>query len=100
VLVLTGVDKAKHVLAADKYSRPTFIVEDLRQLHEPYPVTRMSRDNSEATVGNAVVRIEGNDVIIVKDGSEPIDLLRAACAVIWASGRAIFGFNVPERLYS
>jgi HAD superfamily hydrolase (TIGR01450 family) len=100
VLVLTGVDKAKHVLAADKYSRPTFIVEDLRQLHEPYPVTRMSRDNSEATVGNAVVRIEGNDVVIVKDGSEPIDLLRAACAVIWASGRAIFGFNVPERLYS
>ncbi len=100
VLVLTGIDKAKHVLAADKFSRPTFIVEDLRQLHEPYPATRMSRHGSEATVGNSVVRIEGNDVVIVRDGDTAIDLLRAACAAIWASGRAIYGFNVPERLYS
>ena len=100
VLVLTGIDKAKHVLAADKFSRPTFILEDLRQLHEPYPATRMSRKGSEATVGNSVVRIEGNDVVIVSDGDTPIDLLRAACAAIWASGRAIYGFNVPERLYS
>ncbi|MET0886491.1 MAG: HAD-IIA family hydrolase [Mycetocola sp.] len=100
VLVLTGVDKAKHVLAADKYSRPTFILDDLRQLHEAYPATRMSRDGSEATVGTSVVRIDGNDVVIVRDGDTPIDLLRAACAVIWASGRAIYGFNVPERLYS
>lgn len=100
VLVLTGIDKAKHVLAADKFSRPTFILEDLRQLHEPYPETRMSRNDSEATVGSSVVRIEGNDVVIVKDGATSIDLLRAACAAIWASGRAIYGFNVPERLYS
>jgi glycerol 3-phosphatase-2 len=100
VLVLTGIDKAKHVLAADKFSRPTYILDDLRQLHEAYPATRMSRNGSEATVGNAVVRIEGNDVVIVRDGDTPIDLLRAACAAIWASGRAIYGFNVPERLYS
>lgn len=100
VLVLTGIDKAKHVLAADKFSRPTFILEDLRQLHEPYPETRMSRNGSEASVGSSVVRIEGNDVIIVRDGNTAIDLLRAACAAIWASGRAIYGFNVPERLYS
>lgn len=100
VLVLTGVDKAKHVLAADKFSRPTYILDDLRQLHEAYPATRMSRNGSEATVGNSVVRIDGNDVVIVRDGDIPIDLLRAACAAIWASGRAIYGFNVPERLYS
>ena len=100
VLVLTGVDKAKHVLAADKHSRPTYIVDDLRQLHEAYPATRMSRDNSEATVGDAVVRIVGNDVVVVREGARRIDLLRAACAAIWASGRAIYGFNVPEHLYS
>lgn len=100
VLVLTGIDKAKHVLAADKFSRPTYILEDLRQLHEPYPETRMSRNGSEAAVGGSVVRIEGNDVVIVRDGDTSIDLLRAACAAIWASGRAIYGFNVPERLYS
>src|SRR5690606_1884330 len=100
VLVLTGIDKAKHARAAGKFSRPTFILDDLRQMHEPYPETRMSRDGSEATVGKAVVRIVGNDVVVVKDGDTAIDLLRAACAAIWASGRAIYGFNVPERLYS
>ena len=31
---------------------------------------------------------------------DDLDLLRAACALIWGSGKAIFGFNVPEQLYS
>ncbi|MGO2660825.1 HAD-IIA family hydrolase [Mycetocola reblochoni] len=99
-LVLTGIDKAKHVLAAGQGSRPDFILDDLRQLHEPYPATRLSRGGAVAQVGDAVVRIDGADVIIDREGDAGIDLLRAACAVIWNSGRAIFGFNVPERLYS
>ncbi|GAB3617811.1 HAD hydrolase-like protein [Okibacterium endophyticum] len=99
-LVLTGVDRAKHVLAADAQSRPAFILDDLRQLHEPYPATRISRDGSQAKVGDAVVRIEGVDVVIAREGKKQIDLLRAACAVIWESGRAIFGFRVPEQLYA
>lgn len=100
VLVLTGIDKAKHVLAADKFSRPTYILEDLRQLHEPYPETRLSKDGRTATVGSASVAIEGNDVVIVAEGDGGIDLLRAACQAIWSSGRAIYGLNVPERLYA
>jgi len=100
VLVLTGIDKAKHVLAADKFSRPTYILEDLRQLHEPYPETRLSKDGQTATVGSATVSIEGNDVVIVGEGDGGIDLLRAACQAIWSSGRAIYGLNVPERLYA
>ncbi len=99
-LVLTGIDRAKHVLAADQHSRPTFILEDLRQLHEPYPATTMSRDGKAATVGAATVRIHGNDVVVESDGPSRIDLLRAACAAIWASGRAIYGLNVPEHLYA
>ncbi|WP_079727850.1 HAD-IIA family hydrolase [Okibacterium fritillariae] len=100
VLVLTGIDKAKHVLAADKFSRPTYILEDLRQLHEPYPETRLSKDGRTATVREATVSIEGNDVVIVAEGDGGIDLLRAACQAIWSSGRAIYGLNVPERLYA
>ena len=100
VLVLTGIDRAKHALAADQHSRPTFIVEDLRQLHEPYPVTTMSRDGSAATVGDSTVRISGNDVVIERESSVRIDLLRAGCAAIWASGRPIYGLNVPEILYA
>ena len=98
-LVLTGIDKAKQALAADANSRPDFILGDLRQLHEPYPATVFSRDGSSATVDGATVRIRGNDVEITSAGDDGINLLRAACAVIWKSGRPIYGLNVPERLY-
>lgn len=99
VLVLTGIDRAKQVLAADKDSRPAFIVDNLQQLHEPYPPTVFSPDGSTATVNGARVRIVGNNVVIVKEGDGAINLLRAACAAIYQSGRAIYGLNVPERLY-
>ncbi|MBN9176919.1 MAG: HAD-IIA family hydrolase [Microbacterium sp.] len=98
VLVLTGVDRPKHVLAAPTTSRPTYIVGDLRELHEPYPETRV--DGDVTTVGDASVRIDGPDVQIVSTGDRPIDLVRAGAAAIWATGRAIYGFRVPERLYA
>lgn len=99
VLVLTGIDRAKQVIAAAADSRPTFIIEDLRALGEPYPQTRIAR-NGAVTVGDSTVAIDGNDVRILSDGSSRLDLLRAACAAIWNSGRAIYGLEVPERLYS
>ncbi|MDJ0325259.1 HAD-IIA family hydrolase [Cryobacterium sp. PH31-AA6] len=99
VLVLTGIDKAKQALAADAASRPTYILDDLRQLHEPYPETVFSKDGTSATVAGATVRLRGADVEVVAEGDGAINLLRAACAVIWASGRPIYGLNVPERLY-
>lgn len=101
LLVLTGVDRPKHVLAAGTDERPDFIVSDLRALFEPYPVTNLSRDGTQARVGDSVVRISnGTDVEVAREGDSALDRLRAASAVIWASGRQIFGFNVPERLYS
>lgn len=100
VLVLTGIDKAKQALAAGADMRPRYLLNDLRQLHEPYPETVLSADGGQASVNGAVVRLRGNDVQIVKPGDGGIDLLRAACAVIWTSGRAIYGLNVPESLYS
>ena len=99
VLVLTGIDKAKQALAADAASRPKYILDDLRQLHEPYPETVFSKDGTSATVAGATVRLRGADVEVVAEGDGAINLLRAACAVIWASGRPIYGLNVPERLY-
>ena len=97
-LVLTGVDRPKHVLAAPTTSRPTFILGDLRELHEPYPETVVQGDVT--TVGTASVRIDGPDVHIVRAGDRPIDLVRAGAAAIWATGRAIYGFRVPEQLYA
>ncbi|KAA9135990.1 HAD-IIA family hydrolase [Microbacterium caowuchunii] len=97
-LVLTGIDRPKHILAAPPSSRPDYILGDLRELHEPYPVTRVKGDVT--IVREARVAIDGVDVRILDAGSRPIDLVRAGAAAIWATGRAIFGFHVPEALYA
>ncbi|MFF2050688.1 HAD-IIA family hydrolase [Leifsonia sp. NPDC058194] len=99
VLVLTGIDGAKQLIAADANSRPTYILDDLRGLAQPYPAATIARDGA-VTVGDATVAIEGNDVRIRAEGSDALNLLRAACAAIWNSGRAIYGLEVPERLYA
>lgn len=97
VVVLTGIDRPKHILAAPPHSRPTYIVSDLRELFEPYPVARVKGDT--VWVRDAAVRIDGPDVHIVSEGTRDIDLVRAAAQAIWNTGRQIFGFRVPERLY-
>jgi HAD superfamily hydrolase (TIGR01450 family) len=97
-LVLTGIDRPKHVLAAPTGSQPTFILGDLRELHQPYPAAQV-RDGV-VTVRSAKVRVDGPDVHILAEGDDPIDLLRAGAKAIWDTGRAIYGFRVPERLYA
>lgn len=97
--VLTGVDRPKQLVSASSDMRPDYIVETLDGLHEPYPETVVSSDGA-AKVGTARVRMEGHIVQIVDRGDSPIDLLRAGCAAIWASGLAIYGLVVPEELYA
>ncbi len=97
-LVLTGIDRPKHVLAAPVGSRPEFLLGDLRELHEPYPDTVVEGD--VVRVRDAAVRIDdASEVHILAEGSRAIDLLRAGSQAIWRTGRAIYGFRVPERLY-
>lgn len=97
VLVLTGIDRPKHVLAAPEDSRPTFVLSDLRELHEPYP--QAVRKDGAVTVVDATVRVDGGDVEILAEGTRQIDLLRAGALAIWESGTPIFVLRVPERLY-
>ena len=55
----------------------------------------------EVSVGDLIdYRKNGYDVVIAAVGDSRTDLLRAACAVIWSSGRAIYGLHVPEELYA
>jgi HAD superfamily hydrolase (TIGR01450 family) len=96
LLVLTGIDQAKQVLAAAAEERPFYLLEDLRGLHEPYPET--VTDGDLTTVGSAAVRRAGQ-VLTVERGSG-IDLLRAGAAAIWNSGIPIYGLDVPSELYS
>ena len=97
-LVLTGIDRPKHVLAALQGSRPDYILADLRDLHQPYPET-IEKDGV-FTVNEAAVRIVNGDVQILSEGDAQIDLLRAGAAAIWATGLAIYAFRVPEQLYA
>lgn len=97
-LVLTGIDRPKHVLAAPQGSRPEYILSDLRELHEPYPPT--SERNGVFTVNDASVRVVDADVQILAAGASQIDLLRAGAAAIWATGLMIYAFRVPEQLYA
>lgn len=103
-LVLTGVDRAKQVLAADTKSRPTYLLDDLRQLWEPYPATIEATESRTGdrllTVGSSTVRMAANVVTIERAGDRSIDLLRAGAAAIWGSGRAIYGLDVAAELYS
>ena len=97
-LVLTGIDRPKHVLAAPSGSQPTYVLSDLRELHEPYP--EVIRKDGVVRVRDARVRVDGADVSILAAGGSQIDLLRAGAHAIWDTGRQIFGFRVPDRLYA
>jgi glycerol 3-phosphatase-2 len=103
VLVLTGIDQAKQVLAAPDTSRPDYILGDLRELHEEYPATvetKDSRGTRAFVVRDARVELRGNQVVVVEAGSSPVDLLRAGAAAVWGSGLAIYGLVVDPSLYS
>lgn len=97
--VLTGVDRPKQLVAASADMRPDFIVASLAELGQPYPTTEVAADGT-AKVGTARVRMRGPVVEIVDRGDSPLNLLRAGCAAIWASGLAIYGLQVPEELYA
>jgi len=100
-IVLTGIDRAKQVLAAPATMQPDFILGDLRELFEPYPAVEHSVDAEgvrTVTVRKAVVRMRGHVVRVVKAGKSDLDLVRAAAAAIYASGLQIYGLDVDERL--
>jgi glycerol 3-phosphatase-2 len=96
VQVLTGIDQAKQVLAAVPDERPTFLLDDLRGLHEPYPEALV--DGEVTTVGTAAVRLAGNRLTAERGAG--IDLLRAASTAIWSSGKPIYALDVAPELYS
>jgi HAD superfamily hydrolase (TIGR01450 family) len=93
-LVLTGIDRPKQLLAAGPDERPAFILDDLRELSEPYPMPVV--EDGIVRVRDAAIRLDGYRIEVVNAGSRHTDLVRAACAVIWGSGLAIYAFEVPD----
>jgi HAD superfamily hydrolase (TIGR01450 family) len=101
VMVLTGIDQAKQILAAVPDQRPTYIVEDLRGLLTPYPETVETTDGAvtTTTVGTATVVRDGENLTVTVPGTE-LDRLRAGAAAIWNSGIPIYGLRVAAEIYS
>ena len=101
-LVLTGIDTAKTLVACDESQRPTYVLEDLRELHKPYPETIRSVDSDgvhTVEVGRAVVRRKGHVIRVARAGRK-IDLIRAGSTIIHDSGLKIFGLDVDPQIYS
>jgi HAD superfamily hydrolase (TIGR01450 family) len=101
-LVLTGIDTPKTLLASDESMRPTYVFEDLRDLHQAYPNTIRSEDSDgvhTVEVGRAVVRRKGHVIRVARAGRK-IDLIRAGAAIIHDSGLKIFGLDVDAQIYS
>lgn len=103
VLVLTGIDQPKQVVAAPDDYQPTYILNNLTELFQPYPeiVHSEHKGNPTVTVRDASVMIRDRDYIdVLSVGEDRTDLLRAACALIWPTKRAIYGFYVPPEIFN
>jgi HAD superfamily hydrolase (TIGR01450 family) len=103
IMVLTGIDGAKQVIAAAPEERPHFLLDDLRGLTEPYPTIEQGEDTDGSIVtkvGDAIVRRRDTKLAIEHAGQSRIDLIRAGAAAVWTSGLAIYALEIPSELYS
>jgi HAD superfamily hydrolase (TIGR01450 family) len=103
IMVLTGIDRAKQVIAAVPDERPHYLLGDLRGLTEPYPVIEAGEDADGSVVtkvGDAIIRRRGTRLTIEQSGDDQLNLIRAGAAAVWTSGIAIYALEIPEELYS
>ena len=91
LLVLTGVSTPRELVLAPPSQRPTYVSSDLRGLLESQPAVGPKRGSDPAKFGNSVecagwtARRESPDSQIELTGDgEPIDGLRALCALVWS----------------
>jgi glycerol-1-phosphatase len=101
-LVLTGIDGARQLLAADPRMRPSVVLADLGEMHVPYPVIERG-DDGTVRVRDAVVRVDGRSVRLVQagelnDSAQFADLVRAASVAVWSTGVSVHGLDVAGDL--
>lgn len=73
VHVLTGVDDARGVINAPKELRPTYLIDDLRGLNEPYELATQNSDG-HWECGSWTAIITETDILLQTSGQEPITL--------------------------
>lgn len=89
LLVLTGVTDAVDLLGADPTRRPRFLGRDLGALLEPHEAP-LPADGVPGSwsCGRAVVGVTGGNLEVLRADDDPLDLLRAGCAALWAADDA------------
>ena len=95
MLVLTGVSTPQELVLAPPSQRPNYITADLAGLLEPQPLVGVVRgsvgERPDAMAGVTAVRYGGwtarwsphGGSVFMDGGGEPVDGLRALCAVSW-----------------
>lgn len=96
-LVLTGVSTRKDVLAASLEERPVYIIETLQDLLVEYKEPKQTKRGWSC--GKASVELLGDKVLVTEGDPQSIEALRAACNVIWNSGKHIHFLDVQGTLY-
>lgn len=84
--VMTGVETYENILAAIPLERPTFLVENLGQMFEPFPRIEVVQDGQAflAQAEGWSARAEGTELTVTGSGSN-INGWRLACAAWWAA---------------
>ncbi|MEU8891707.1 HAD-IIA family hydrolase [Streptomyces sp. NPDC048442] len=96
LLVLTGVADAAQVLSAEAKHRPTYVDADLRGLLRGQP--EVVEGEGEFTCGGWSASVRGGALAVEGEG-EPMDALRALCAVAWTeAGDGACGLEMGEAL--
>jgi glycerol-1-phosphatase len=92
VAVLTGVDTRESILAARTLERPGYLVNDLTDLHRPYPA--VEHDAGRYRCGAASAVVDGQVLRVTGDPAD-LDAWRAACAAWWAANPEAPGALAP-----
>jgi glycerol 3-phosphatase-2 len=96
VLVLTGVSSRKDALAAKVEERPTYIIASMDELLNDYQAPKKTKHGWSC--GKASVELLGDKVLVTEGDPQSIEALRAACNVIWNSGKHIHFLDVQSAL--
>ena len=97
ILVLTGVSRAKELLAAKVDERPTYVISNLIELFDKYEAPKKTKHGYK--LKGAEVELIGRKVVVTAGDPKSLAALKCACQVIWNSGVAIYALDVEPALY-
>jgi HAD superfamily hydrolase (TIGR01457 family) len=96
-LVMTGVTTRKELLAAKPDSRPTYVLETLKDLLGSYQAPVKTKRGYK--LGSTEVELLAQKVLVSFGDPKSLEALKCACLTIWDSGKPIHTLDVEQALY-